>query len=328
MRSIFTSSSLFLLGAGLALAQKPTFDVASIKAAAPQTDGRIMISMGGDPGMIDYKHVSLRMLVTRAFGVKDYQVTGPDWMNSEFFDVQAKHPPNTPKEVENQMLQTLLEERFGLKFHKEGKEVPIYSLVAGKNGPKLKKAEELPPNATADGKPPAPGGSTGFGGPSAGGPSVGGGGGGGMVAGSLRTNTNTNVDGGRGGRIGGPGSMMMRMEGPGKMHLTAKAMQVSNFTDFLARQVDRPVFDNTGITGYYDIEMDFKPEGGGMGRGMMIMPPGAHPPSNSDGPAPDGVEAPSIFTALQDQLGLKLEAKKGPIDTIVVDHIEKTPIEN
>src|SRR3954470_5517775 len=107
MRFIF--SSLFVLGAGLALAQKPSFEVASIKPAAPQTDGRIMMMMGGDPGMFDFKHVNLRMLVTRAYGIKDYQLNAPDWMNSVFYDVQAKMPPDTPPEVKNQMLQTLLE---------------------------------------------------------------------------------------------------------------------------------------------------------------------------------------------------------------------------
>jgi len=303
MRSIF--SSLFLLGAALALAQKPSFDVASIKPAAPQTEGRIFMSMGGDPGMINYKHVSLRMLTDRAFGIKDYQLNAPDWMATAFFDVQAKLPPDTPQEQRNLMLQSLLEERFGLKFHKESKEVPIYSLVVGKNGAKMPAATELPPNAVKAGNPPPP-----QVGPSSGG----------NVA--VRQ-----PDGGsEKPRMGGPGTMMMRIEGMGKMHLTAKAMQMSSFVDMLARQVDRPVFDNTGLTGYYDFDIEFKPEGPMM-RGMpMPMPHGDGP--GGGGPAPDAVEAPSIFTAVQDQLGLKLEPKKGPVETVVVDHFEKTPIEN
>jgi len=328
MRFIF--SSLFVLGAGLALAQKPTFDVASIKPAAPQEDGRIMMMMGGDPGMFDFKHVNLRMMVTRAWGIKDYQLNAPDWMNTVFFDVQAKMPPDTTAEVKNQMLQALLEERFGLKVHKESKEVPIYALVVGKNGPKLKPAAELPPNAPGAPQPkPGDGDRPGISsGPSA--PSVGfGGGGGGGSMGGANVNFNRSGPAGDKGRINGPGSTMMRVEN-GRMVMSSKGVQVSRLVDMLARQVDRPIVDNTGLTGYYDVDLEFKPEGGGRGMpGMpMPMPRGEGGGAPGGSPAPDAVEAPSIFTAIQDQLGLKLESKKGPIDTIVVDHCEKGPIEN
>jgi len=328
MRFIF--SSLFVLGAGLALAQKPSFEVASIKPAAPQTDGRIMMMMGGDPGMFDFKHVNLRMLVTRAYGIKDYQLNAPDWMNSVFYDVQAKMPPDTPTEVKNQMLQTLLEERFGLKVHKESKEVPIYALVVGKNGPKLKPAAELPPNTPGAPQPKPAGDGPGISsGPSAPNVAFGAGGGGGGSMGGA--NVNFNRSGGAPGRINGPGSTMMRVEN-GRMVMSSKGVEVSRIVDMLARQVDRPIVDNTGITGFYDVDLEFKPEGGGRGMpGMpMPMPRGDGPGGGAPGgnPAPEAVEAPSIFTAIQDQLGLKLESKKGPIDTIVVDHCEKAPIEN
>src|SRR3954469_21122340 len=138
MRSITTTLLLFVA----TTAYSQTFEVASVKAAAPQNDGRIMVSMGGDPGRIDYTNVSLRDLVRQAYDVKDYQVVAPDWMNSARFDVQAKLPPDTPREARNVMMQNLLAERFGLKIHKENKELPVYHLVAGKNGPKLKKADE------------------------------------------------------------------------------------------------------------------------------------------------------------------------------------------
>src|SRR3954469_25341357 len=140
MRSITTTLLLFVA----TTAYSQTFEVASVKAAAPQNDGRIMVSMGGDPGRIDFKNVSLRDLVRQAYDVKDYQVVAPDWMNSARFDVQAKLPPDTPKEVRAVMMQALLAERFGLKTHKESKEVQVYSLIVGKNGAKLKKAEDRP----------------------------------------------------------------------------------------------------------------------------------------------------------------------------------------
>jgi uncharacterized protein (TIGR03435 family) len=320
MRSIATT--LFLLGGSAVFAQNPTFEVASIKPAAPQTEGRFMVQMGGDPGRIDYKNVSLRDLVRNAYGVKDYQVVAPDWMMSARYDVQAKLPPDTPQEQRNLMLQQLLADRFLLKTHKESKEVPIYSLVVGKNGPKLKKAAEQPAPTVTE----AP--ATGSGPGTASGPAAGGGGraafGGGPGAGPGGRGP-----GGPGGR-GGAGMIMMRMEGPGKLRLTANATTTSNLADMIARQVDRPVFDDTKLTDRYDVELEFKPENGaGMMKGMpMMMPHGDGGGGDARGPAPDGVEAPSIFTAVQDQLGLKLEAKKGPIETIVVDHSEKTPTEN
>jgi uncharacterized protein (TIGR03435 family) len=288
MRSMVTT--LILLGGSAAFAQ--TFEVASIKPAAPQSDGRIMVRMGGDPGRIDYVNVSLRDLIRQAYGVKDYQVVAPDWMNSTRFDVQAKLPPDTPQEQRNVMMQALLAERFGLKVHKESKEVPVYSLVVGKNGPKLKKAADTPP-------PPLP-----------------------NVA------TPPLPAGGRGPGPGRPGMTRMMMQPGGKMHVNATGMALSSFAEMLSRQVGKPVFDDTGITGFYDIDLDFKPEEGMGMMGGMPTPKLGDSGGEAHGPALDNVEAPSIFTAIQDQLGLKLEGKKGPIETVIVDHAEKVPTEN
>ena len=286
MGSIVTT--LFLLGGSAAFAQ--TFEVASIKPAAPQTEGRFMVRMGGDAGRIDYVNVSLRDLIRQAYDVKDYQVVAPDWTNSARFDVQAKIPPDTSKEAKALMMQALLAERFGLKVHKESKEVAVYSLIVGKNGPKLKEAEDAPP--------PPPGAS----GPGQGGPGP-----------------------------GGRGMTRMMMQPAGRMRLSSKWMTMATFAEMLSNQVGKPVFDNTGITGRYDIDLEFKPEEGmgmGMMRGMPMPMPRGDGGGEPHGPALDGVEAPSIFTAVQDQLGLKLEGKKGPIETIVVDHAEKVPTEN
>jgi uncharacterized protein (TIGR03435 family) len=121
---------------------------------------------------------------------------------------------------------------------------------------------------------------------------------------------------------------MMRMESS-KMRLQAKSMTVAGFAEMLARQVGKPVFDQTGITGTYDIDLEFKPElgMGGMMKGMPAPPPG-HEGAGGPSTAPETVDGPSIFTAIQEQLGLKLESKKGPIDSIVVDQANKTPTEN
>ena len=322
MRS-YATSMLFLAGSAL-FAQNPTFDVASIKPTAPQEMGRIMVRMGGDPGRIDWVNVSLRDVVRTAYGVKDYQVSGPDWMTSARFDIQAKYPPDTPIETRNLMLQALLAERFSLKVHKESKETQTYNLVVGKNGHKLKKAD---PNALTNMMLEAPGG-RGIndrdvrGGP--GGPSPAHGAAGGAAVGGGRAGAAVGGPGGPGG--GGRGMTMMRMEGPGKLAMSTKSTSLPNFAEMLARQVGKPVFDETKLEGLFDIDLEFKPEAG-MG-GMVRMAGPGGPPHGDGGPAPDAVEAPSIFTAVQDQLGLKLESKKGPIETIVVDSANKTPTEN
>ncbi len=116
------------------------FEVASVKPAAPQPPGQFRISMGGDPGRVDYQGVSLKILIERAYQIKSYQVTGPDWLDSERFDVVAKLPDGAKPEDVPKMLQTLLAERFKLTVHREQKTLPVYALGVGKNGPKLQKS--------------------------------------------------------------------------------------------------------------------------------------------------------------------------------------------
>jgi len=92
---------------GQAAAARPSFDVASIKAAAPPIYGKLMIRMGGDPGRIDYGNVSLKDIIRQAYDVHDYQISGPDWMNSIRFDIVAKVPDGAPEDQVPLMWQTL-----------------------------------------------------------------------------------------------------------------------------------------------------------------------------------------------------------------------------
>jgi len=280
-----------------------SFEVASIKPAAPITDGRIMVRMGGDPGRVDWTNVSIRDIVRQAYEVKEYQISGPDWMGSTRFDLSAKLPEGAPRSKVPEMLQNLLAERFKLTVHKETKELPMYALVVGKSGIRMKEAE-IDPNAPPPGSGPGPGG-----------PGPG-------PEGGIRIDRDGKPQFAPG---AGRGGQMMIMTNNG--HLAAKAMNLTGLVNFLARQVDRPVVDETGLKGSYDFELDFVPE---RMQGMVAhMPP---PSGGGEGGAPstnnsenNGV---SIFTAVQAQLGLKLEAKKGPVELIVVDHVEKTPTEN
>ena len=218
-------------------------------------------------------------------------------MNSTRFNVVAKIPPGTDREQYALMWQALLKERFGLAAHRETKDLPAYALVVAKGGHKLKDAVDDPPT-TADGAP--------------GGPRTGGGAGGGFG----------------GPRGGGPmrnGMMMMR----GMGHLEAKGIPVSQFVDMMSRQLDRPVEDQIRAEGDYDFKLDSTPDESTNGSMMRMGMPMRRMEGLGDGPGPNAESnGQSLFTAIQAQLGLKLEAKKLPLDMLLVDHAEKVPTEN
>lgn len=117
------------------------------------------------------------------------------------------------------------------------------------------------------------------------------------------------------GQAGGSGAVMMRIMvmGPG-YKLTAQAIPISRLVGQLSVMVRGPVVDKTALKGKYDITLEWAPD-------QRAAPP------DENGSLPQGESGPSIFAALQEQLGLKLESTKSPMDTIVIDHIEK-PSEN
>src|ERR1700722_15101648 len=136
----------------------PTFEVASIKPAATPTmpdrmAGKIRIGMNIDGARVDIGFLSLADLIRTAYRVKQYQISGPNWISSERWDILATLPEGASRDQVPEMLQTLLAERFGLKVNKESKEQAIFALVVGKNGPKLKEAAPDPdaPSAASGG---------------------------------------------------------------------------------------------------------------------------------------------------------------------------------
>ena len=307
-----------ILGAGiLALACKAAFgqtgegklefEVASVKPAALLRDGAIMMGMRGgpgteDPGRVTYTGLPLRGLLTTAYNVKPYQLSGPGWLDTERFDIVAKIPEGTTKEQFRVMLQNLLTERFKLTLHHETKDLPLYELTVGKNGPKLKKSVE-DPNAPAI----EPGRGTG---PPPGPPPMG-------------------KDGMPQLPSGQKGMMMFMM--PGRARVLGGVQPLSALADMLGNQLGNPVVDKTGLTGNYDFTLEFAPEPGRMmGPFGGLPPPPPPPPGAVPGPgqADAQSEAPALLTAIQEQLGLKLEQKKGPLDLVVIDHAEKVPTEN
>ncbi|SPE34248.1 conserved exported hypothetical protein [Candidatus Sulfopaludibacter sp. SbA3] len=142
---------LALLAAAVWAQTPPAFDVVSLKPSGPR---KPIMLLAGDhvtvplgpfrytPGRVTC-HQSLAAIVREAFFLKDWQVSGPDWMELEEYQFDATMPADTTRARARLMLQTMLAERFGLKFHREPKDVPVYALVVGKNGPRL---EEVVPN--------------------------------------------------------------------------------------------------------------------------------------------------------------------------------------
>src|SRR5579863_7929265 len=139
-------------------APRPEFEVASVK---PNTSGdnRIMIRppLGGRFTAINAR---LKTLIVVAYKLQDFEISGgPAWIDTDGYDVTAKATDgNAGMDQLRPMLQTLLENRFQLKVHRETKEVPVYELLAGKNGPKLPEAKEggCTPMNPNSGPPPPP----------------------------------------------------------------------------------------------------------------------------------------------------------------------------
>jgi uncharacterized protein (TIGR03435 family) len=284
-----------LMLAAAARAQSPSpkleFEVASVKPAAPQTDGRRFVgSQGGpgtaDPGRLTYTNSTLKSLITTAYDVKAYQVAGPSWLDTERYDIAAKIPEGATKEQVNRMLQNLLADRFKLTLHHVTKEFRLYELVVGKNGPKMKASVEDPSVTanTANGRgSPIPIGKDGF-------PAM--------------------PPGRRG---------MIQMQMPGRRRIAGSVQSMKDLADWLGNQVGAPVVDKTALSGTYDFTLDFAL---GPGRGVdALVAPWASPTDNT-------VDVPNFFSALQEQLGLKLEQKVGPLDVLVVDQAEKVPTDN
>jgi uncharacterized protein (TIGR03435 family) len=281
-----------------------SFEAASVKPSAPQADGMVMRRMSGgpgttDPGTVTYTNVPLKMMVVRAYNLKEYQVEGPDWIDGNGYDVTAKLPPGATREQFQQMLQTLLAERFKLTVHHETKQLPVYALVVGKGGPKMKEVE-MP--AIAVGAAAGPG--TGDGGP-------------GLVR-------------GRGGEpprlASGPGVRMMMT--PNGRQLMGY-MTMTQLAAALGNTMDRAVVDQTELKATYDVNLTWMPDELDRNQGRIMQMAGGAP-GGGGGEERHAANEPalSLPEALQEMLGLKLEARRSPAEMLIVDRAEKVPVEN
>lgn len=241
------------------VAPRPAFEVASIKptdlSLRQQIDMRVLPG-----GTLTATAVSLKFLITVAYGVQSIQVSGgPGWLDEEKFDILAK-PPEGAKPQLLPMLQSLLEDRFKLVIRRETRELSVYELKlakAGQLGPRLKEAEpgDCPVEAVLPGTVPCGG--------------------------------------------------FLLLQG----RLTGHKVQPSALTKPLSNVLGRPVVDKTGITTKFEITLEWTPDQNSTLRAEV---------------APPNPDLPSIFTALQEQLGLKLEAAKESTEILVIERAEKS----
>jgi uncharacterized protein (TIGR03435 family) len=134
MRKIVTCSAGLLWWATAAWSQstspKPAFEVATIKPSLPAAEARragVHLGITVDGARAQYNGLSLLILVVQAYGMRGPQIIAPDWMNGVRYDILGKLPDGASPEQALEMLQSLLEDRFKLTYHRENKEFPVYA---------------------------------------------------------------------------------------------------------------------------------------------------------------------------------------------------------
>ena len=236
---------------------KPTWDVATIKPAPPDEKGK---GFGGPPRHFRTGNTTLNDLIMFAYDVNSKQIAGgPAWMETDKFDIITGEPdlPDSPNQKQvKAMLRNLMEQRFGMKFHTEKRDMQAYVLSVAKSGPKMVKNES------------------------------------GDHQGSSFYFTKL-------------GNLIFRDD---TMDDFCSGMQGAVF--------DRPVVNHTGLEGYWNGTLKWTPDE----TQFTVFNAKIVPNDAADAPPP-------IFTAIQEQIGLKLEAQKTAVSVMVLDHVEK-PSEN
>jgi uncharacterized protein (TIGR03435 family) len=219
-------------------------------------------------------------MIRFAYQIQSFQLEGgPDWIDSDRFDILAKPEREVPAtgtgpEPLQIMLRTLLADRFKLVMHRETKELPIFELVLaredGKLGPQLRPAAvdcEARAAAARSGTPP----------PALPGPP-------------------------------GPGSCGTTMN---PLRIRGGGVTLATLASLLEGPAQRLVIDRTGLTGRWDFEVNHTPD-------QSQVPPGVSVPKELLDP-----NGPSLFTALEEQLGLKLRPARGPVEVLVIDSVQQ-----
>lgn len=293
-RRLLVSAGLCLLPAIL-IAQaesRPSFDVVSIKPNRTNQGIPLVVFQPG--GRMIAANVTIRQVILVAYGIENLQlIDTPDWTTSERFAIEARTSDATPTSTIRLMLRSMLAERFRLVAHSERRELPIVALTLARadkrTGPKLRPSgPECAPLRPPEGIPMPP--------PPPPPPP------GAANAPPIRIILERDEPLGR--RCGA-------MVAPGWM--SARSITMEEFTRQLSTVLRRWVINETELPGRFDYDVIFSPEGLG---GALIGPPPA-----------SVFDAPSLETALRDDLGLRLDPRRGPVDVVVVDRIER-PTEN
>lgn len=327
-----------LLMAASAPGQGPakTFDVATVKVSAPLDIPKLQAQMqaGQMPNFgahldglrAEYTYMTMQQLLVYAYNVKPYQVVGPDWLTTEHYDIVARLPEGSSKNDEPEMLKTLLADRFKLKAHMEDRDLAVYALVVGKDGPKLKDSPEQPaidesvplqPGQTKQDLPDGPAIITGT-----------------PQAGQATVNMGTR----------GVFTEKIDMKSQG-LEIDGKGVAMPGFVDMVNQimQIGGPgsklVVDRTGLKGHYEVSLELSladlvaaarragidvPNNGGGAAGAGGPAMGGGDAQASD---PSGGGGSTINHSLAD-LGLRLESARAPVQQLIVDSAEKMPTEN
>jgi len=267
---------------------RPEFEVASVRPTPPSQEHGMSFGLRLDASQVRVLSLPLRDIIAAAYRVKPYQVYGPDWITTTQFDISAKLPAGTKIGQVPDMLQSLLVDRFGLVFHREKKEMPVYALVVGK--PPLNLHEHR-----VDAHSPT-------------GPDT--------LTWSFSGNQNGVSN------VLGDGSSYMFTGGK----FEARQLSTSALATELERYSPRPIVDMTKLAGTFDAAFAVTPEAYGqlLGRAAinsgMVMPMQMRNEIENSGfnALPEAVE----------QLGLKLDARRMPIDVLVIDQVRRTAVEN
>jgi uncharacterized protein (TIGR03435 family) len=262
-------------------AAKPKFEAASVK---PSTNPAFQM-VRPQPGRLS-ADAGLRLLLQNAYAVQAFQIEGlPAWNDSVRYQIEGKASENVPREQLFLMLQSLLEDRFQLRVHRETKEMPVLALVAARNGPKLPRPKDgacatPPPDAPND-----------------------------WAGGRMRPPDGSATP------LPRCGSVSIRLA-PAGAQMAGGQVRMAEFARMLSMAMGRAVVDRTGYTDPFDVLLDFQAD---ESTPSLPAPPPGSPLLDSG--------RPSITTALQEQLGLRLQNSRGPVDLLVIDHIER-PSEN
>jgi uncharacterized protein (TIGR03435 family) len=283
---------LAILLTGPLLAQSPQFDVASVRPFVP-APGQVAAGLHFDGAQVRGVGLSLRDYLATAYRTKATLISGPDWTATERYNITATLPDGSSKAQVPEMLQALLADRFEVKLHNEKKEYPIFAMVLAKGPPKLK---ELPPDPNEDKVNDEPVGMA-------------------NVATIAAVGNGVSVQYARGASI---------TVGNNRIEVTKLPLWV--FCRNLERYSDRQIIDMTGLTGAYTFVVDVMPEDfmAMMMRSAVLR--GANLPAEAQKLL--DTSPPSAIGDALEQVGLKLEQRRAPLDILVIDSALKTPTAN